>query len=115
MKKILIALIVLLAFVMQFCSSSKKVSKNNKTVTNITYMSNIEPIISSSCSPCHIPPKGNKKALNTYSAAKSNIDEIIARISKNPGDKGFMPMRHPKLSADTINVFVQWRNEGMAE
>jgi len=114
MKKVALTLMALLAFVMQFCSSSKKASKS-KDVTKITYMGNIQPIISTSCSPCHIPGKGNKKPLNSYAAAKSDIDDIISRISRNPGEKGFMPAKHPKLSSDTINTFVQWKNDGLLE
>ena len=78
-------------------------------------MANIQPIISTSCAPCHIPPQGNKKPYNTYAAAKEDIDEMIARISKNPGERGFMPMRHPKLSADTIHTFVKWKEDGLLE
>jgi hypothetical protein len=114
MKKVALTLMALLALVMQFCSSSKKAA-HTKEVAKMTYIGNIEPIISTSCSPCHIPPKGNKKPYNSYAAVSSDISDIIARISKNPGEKGFMPMRHPKLSSDTINVFVQWKNDGLLE
>ena len=78
-------------------------------------MANVQPIISMSCAPCHIPPQGNKKPLDTYATAKEDIDDIIARISKTPGERGFMPMRHPKLSADTINTFVKWKEDGLLE
>lgn len=114
MKKVALTLMALLAFVMQFCSSSKK-AKRSPEVAKITYIGNIQPIVNTSCSPCHIPPKGNKKPYNSYTAVKSDIDDIIAAISKNPGEKGFMPMRHPKLSADTINTFVKWRTDGLIE
>ncbi len=68
-----------------------------------------------SCSPCHIPPEGKKKSYNNYAAVKADIDAILTSIQKNPNEKGFMPMRHPKLSDSTINVFVQWKNNGLAE
>lgn len=112
MKRICTMLILGMAFVLTFCTSSKKLA--NK-VPKVTYMANIEPIISTSCSPCHIPPKGNKEPYNTYAAVKSDVDEIIRRVKLNPTDKGFMPMKHPKLSDSTVNVFVQWKADGLLE
>lgn len=113
MKKICLSLVLLCAFVLQFCTASKN-SKSNK-VAKITYMDNIQPIVSTSCAPCHIPPQGNKKAYNTYAAVKGDIDDILTRINRNPGEKGFMPMRHPKLSADTLNIFAKWKSDGLLE
>ncbi len=81
----------------------------------ITYMANVQPTIVSNCSPCHIPPKGSKRAFNNYDSVKSNIDEIIARIQKQPDEKGFMPFKHPKLADSTIMVFVNWKKDGLAE
>lgn len=113
MRKLSIAIIlVACSFSLQFCSSSKKAAAKPAPVT---YEHNIMPVITSSCSPCHIAGKGNKKSLDNYTAASSSIDEIIARIQKTPGEHGFMPAMHPKLSDSTINVFVQWKNAGVLE
>ncbi len=113
MKKICIILIVFFAFILQFCTSTHKANsgKNRK----VTYVNNIQPIVMNSCSPCHIPPEGKKKAYNNYTAVKTDIDSILTRIRKNPNQKGFMPSRHPKLSDSTINIFVRWKNEGLLE
>jgi hypothetical protein len=113
MKKFFLSLIMLSIFSFQFCATSKKAKLTE--VPKITYMAHIEPIITKSCSPCHIPGKGNKTPYNTYASVKEDIDEIISRVQRNPTDKGFMPMRHPKLSADTINTFVQWKADGFLE
>ena len=112
MKKLFVFLILVMVVFFQYCSSAKKAQKA-KQVT--TYTTHVQPIIAATCSPCHIPPGGNKKALNTYETAKANIDDIISRIQKNPDERGFMPFRHPKLSQDTIQVFVNWKAEGLAE
>lgn len=48
-------------------------------------------------------------------AASSEIDEILTRIQKNPGEKGFMPFKHTKLADSTIAVFVKWKEAGMPE
>jgi hypothetical protein len=112
MKKVCLSLILCFAFVLQFCTGPKKASTK---APSITYVGNIQPIVVNSCSPCHIPPQGNKKPYNTYASVKADIDEIINRIQRNPGEKGFMPQRHPKLSDSTINLFVQWKNTSMLE
>lgn len=114
MRKLSVALLLCASvFIFQFCSSSKKAA--GAKATAVTYESNVKPIIQASCSPCHIEGKGKKKPLDNYGAASGSIDEIIARIEKNPGEHGFMPVMHPKLSDSTINVFVQWKNSGLAE
>ena len=81
----------------------------------MTYAANVQPLLVANCSPCHFPPKGNKKPLDTYEAVSKNIDDMISRVSRNPGDKGFMPFKHPKLSDSTINVLVQWKTDGLLE
>ena len=111
MKKLSVLSVLIAAFIFQFCSTSKKAQKAKM----ITYDAHIAPIITNTCSPCHIPPKGNKEALNTYASAKAHVDEMIERIQKNPGDKGFMPFKHPKLPDSTIQVFVKWKADGLLE
>ncbi len=81
----------------------------------ITYMSNVQATIVANCSPCHIPPKGSKKALDNYDSVRLNIDEMISRIERQPGDKGFMPFKHSKLPDSTIMVFVNWKKDGLLE
>ncbi len=45
----------------------------------------------------------------------TDIDAILDRINKNPEDRGFMPFKHPKLPDSTINVFVNWKKNGLRE
>ncbi len=81
----------------------------------LTYTTNVQPTIVANCSPCHIPPKGFKKAYDTYNAVRGDIDEIMRRINLNPGDKGFMPFKHAKLNDSIINIFSQWKTDGLRE
>lgn len=111
MKKILALSLLLCVMVFQYCSSSRRIKASPK----VSYVTNIQPVLQASCTPCHFPPGGNKKPLNSYAAAKDNIDDIIARIQKNPGEKGFMPMKHPKLPDSTIQLFMRWKNDGLVE
>jgi hypothetical protein len=111
MKKLLVVTLSFGIVLFQFCSHSKKLQKPPAT----TFDSNVKPIILSNCSPCHVPPNGKSGILSTYDAAKSHIDEILTRIQKNPGEKGFMPFKHNKLPDSTIQVFAQWKTDGLLE
>ena len=111
MKKFTVVSGLIAACVFQYCTGQKKAQK----ASMVTYDAHVAPVITASCSPCHIPPKGNKEALNTYATAKTHIDEMIKRIQLNPGDKGFMPFKHPKLPDSTIQVFVKWKTDGLLE
>jgi hypothetical protein len=107
-----------LAFGLAFCTSSKKTTANSTSTTktaSVTYLKDIQPIVANTCAPCHFPPDGNKKPLNDYESVKSEINDIITRIQLNPGDRGFMPARHPKLPEASIQAFVKWKEEGLAE
>ena len=97
---------------LQFCSPAKKA---HKEPLKTTYAANVAPIMTTNCSPCHVPPSGRSGILVTYDSAKSHIDDILTRIQKTPGEKGFMPFKHNKLSDSTIQVFVQWKNDGLLE
>lgn len=117
MKKICILLLLALPIVLEFCSSSKKAghSMAKKEPAKLTYTANVQPLVMANCTPCHFPPKGNKKPYDTYASVAGDIDPILERIQKNPGERGFMPFKHPKLSDSTINVFVQWKKDGLLE
>ena len=118
MKKCLILTFILGVsfFVTSNCHTAKKGTANNPIAAKPGYSANIKSIIEGRCSPCHIPEKGgNKKALSAYDSVKISIDEVIRRIELEPTDKGFMPMRHAKLSADTIAIFKQWREAAMPD
>lgn len=110
MKKLLLTGTLALLVIFQFCSTAKKA----QSAPAITYTANVHPIITGSCAPCHISG-GKQKTLNNYLTAKEAIEDILTRIQKNPDEKGFMPMKHPKLPDSTIQVLIQWKNAGMPE
>ena len=123
MKKFLIPVSVfsLSVVVMAGCHSKKKAmaeptANAAAAPSAVSYAVSVKSIVASNCSPCHIPSQGgNKKALDTYDALKTNINDVIRRIELNPTDMGFMPFKHPKLSDSTIAVFKQWRDAGTPE
>ena len=112
MKKLTLLALFVSVTVFQFCSSSKKAAAE---APKVSYAKNVHPVIQGSCSPCHIAGKGKAKSLDNYEAAKTAADDMIARIKKNPGEKGFMPMRHDKLPDSTIAVFEKWKEAGFTE
>lgn len=114
MRKLTTALALFAAVLLfQFCSSTKNAAA--PAPPPVTYETNVKPVILASCGPCHIAGQGNKKSLDNYANTKEFADDIIARIQKNPGERGFMPMRHEKLADSTIAIFTNWKKEGLLE
>ncbi|HET9056927.1 MAG TPA: hypothetical protein VFN30_08790 [Chitinophagaceae bacterium] len=114
MKKLMFFVsVIAMLFLLSYCSSSKRASAKRPL---LTYDANLALVINENCVPCHIPAKGgNKKPFNTYEAVRIDIDEMIRRISLNPGDKGYMPFKRPKLADSVINIFKQWKEDGLRE
>ena len=108
MKKYLVFLLLPALALLQFCSSSKKAA-----VVKSNFDDNVKPLVSTKCAPCHTT--GSKSHIAIYDTAKLHVDDIIRRISLNPTEKGFMPMKHEKLSDSAINVFVKWKSDGLLE
>ena len=120
MKKVIALSFSALALALSFCTSSKKTTTTTSSPDatkkpTVTYLADIQPIMTNNCGPCHFPPKGNKKPLDNYADVKSEVDDIIKRIQLNPEDHGFMPARHPKLSDATIQTIKNWKAEGTPE
>ena len=124
MKKYLtLATFVTGVFLLWNCSGPKKTASENVSVVteppkpSVTYEANLKEVISANCSPCHIPSKGgNKKPYDVFVNVQTDIDEMIRRIELNPTDRGFMPFKKAnKLSDSTINVFKQWKADGMVQ
>jgi len=123
MKKLFIAAGILM-FVIFFACSPKTTPTATTTTTEpdapklmaTTFSGEVHPLILSKCVPCHIPSKGGFKAnFETYESAKKYGPDMVTRIEMNPGDKGFMPFKHDKLSVDEIAVFKKWVADGMQE
>ncbi len=113
--RIILSAVALLSATVFFsnCTSSKKAAA--PVPVAVTYEANVEQLLVANCSPCHFPAKGGKKlALDNGEVAKANIDEIISRIEKHPGEKGFMPFKRDRLPDSTINVIKQWKADGLA-
>ena len=106
--------VLTLIIIIGFAACSKK--SNPAKVKYTTYTEDILPLLQAKCSPCHMPSKGGNKAnFENYEGAKKYGDELLARVIKNPTDRGFMPKMNPKLSEDEIAVIRKWNEQGLLE
>ncbi|RYG54786.1 MAG: cytochrome c [Chitinophagaceae bacterium] len=113
MKRNFILMLVATVASLTYCTSARKAVI---AAHSISYEKNIQAVVATSCSPCHLPSKGGKKPpLESYTDVAYNIDEIIRRIELHPGEKGFMPAKHDRLSDSTINLFKSWKRTGMTK
>jgi hypothetical protein len=114
MKKILLmAAAVFCVILLINCNSTKKAMAAKPKAT---FENDVKPLIVANCTPCHIPDKGGrKKAYDAFAPVLTDIDNIISRIEMHPGDRGFMPFKKERLSDSTINVFKQWKTDGLLE
>ena len=119
MKKLLapIVSIALLSFVSCAKKTSSPGSASEPPKPKATaYTTDVLPLLQAKCSPCHFPSKGGNKAnFETYASAAKFGAEILVRIQKNPGERGYMPMRNPKLADTEISLVKKWIDGGMAE
>jgi uncharacterized membrane protein len=97
------------------CGPSKKIA--TVPVLKSSYEKDVQTLIMANCTPCHIPANGGfKRAYDNFINVKTDIDEIIRRISLNPTDRGFMPFKKTeKLNDSSIAVFKKWKVEGLLE
>lgn len=109
MRKLAITLtLVATVMLFQFCHNSKKIA----ATPMVTFENNVLPVVKTSCAPCHVNGPG---ALVNYAVAKEKADDIIRRIQLDPTERGFMPLKHPKLSDTAITAFVDWKKGGLLE
>jgi len=117
-KKIqLIALIIPLSVLMVNCSSARKGKSEYVEAKKISYTSDIKPIITNSCTPCHMPPQGRKEPFENYEQVKAHIATIIARVKLPQDDRKFMPPvnKKPALTNDQVALLVQWQQQNMPQ
>lgn len=119
MKKVFaflfISAVILLAACAKKQTATASTASTNATSAT-TYTAEVLPLIQSKCSPCHLPSKGgNKTNFEDYETTKKHAADIVRRIQMEPGQRGFMPAKHDKLSADEIAVFKKWLDGNAAE
>lgn len=97
------------------------VSGNTITVTvtvnplKITYLADIKPLLTTSCTPCHMAGGANPNKFDDYSTTKNKITTILDRVQREPSAAGFMPRNGTKLSAANIALLNKWVADGLLE
>jgi len=126
MKISSLTLILCLGLIIASCSSAKKTAakaaekaelEKREAMAKLTYTKDVKPVLFASCSPCHYPPDGKKKFIDTYATVKENIQDIIARCSMAPDQKGYMPFmsKKPALTAAQLQTLKDWVSVNMPE
>lgn len=84
----------------------------------VTYQ-NVMSIFSENCLNCHSnpPQNGAPMSLTSFDDVMNAILNrgLIDRISRNDGANGLMPLGGPKLSQQSIDLIVQWNEDGLLE
>jgi heterodisulfide reductase subunit B len=108
------------SFAWLYCLYACKPQQTTMTSTSTTsallvsYQKDIYPMMVARCTPCHFPEQGRKKMLNTYDAARENINDILSYVTLPQDDEKFMPykMKKEPLSDSMVNVLIEWKKQG---
>ncbi|RXK59924.1 hypothetical protein ESA94_12810 [Lacibacter luteus] len=117
MKKTILLSSICLSFVLIIFSCSRKSAATSSVSKKVSasaamYESSVKPLIALRCSPCHMPAEGGKKKpLDSYDSVKVLAADMLHRVELNPGERGFMPFKKPKLTSEEIAVFKKWAEE----
>lgn len=119
MKKFSITIFILSTIIVA-CSrklnpEQTNITKPRKEITT-NYKTMVSDLISTKCTPCHLPTKGGfKTSLDNYDAVKKYISDIIVRVQLPSSEKNYMPFKKPPLTKEEINLLIKWNEEGMPE
>jgi hypothetical protein len=81
----------------------------------ITFEKNINPLLKTTCSPCHFPGGGRANTWDNYTKTKNLITGIIERVEKDPTNNGFMPKGGSPLTVSQIAILKKWIDDGLLE
>lgn len=85
----------------------------------VTYDDDIKDIFVNNCNYCHSDPprNGASTPLMTYQNAVDgmNNNNLLSRISAQPGEGGAMPLGGPRLPQNLIDLIAEWEEQGFLE
>lgn len=71
------------------------------------------------CQDCHQNPpiNGAPMSLVTFEEVKESVENrgLLDRVSREEGASGLMPLGGPRLPQETIDLLVQWNEDGLLE
>lgn len=125
MQKLAVLSFAFISLVTLSCGSKKKTTAQETAAVKevaktkiISYVNDVAPLLKPSCSPCHYPSLGgNKVALDSYTAFKSEVASALIRVKLPKDGRGYMPFQNkkPALSDSAIAVIEAWQKSGMVE
>lgn len=87
--------------------------------TPTTYTNKVKTIIDNNCINCHgaNPTNGASNSLTTYAEVRDAVLNagLIDRISRTNGAPGLMPLGGPRMPQQTIDIVIDWNNDGLLE
>ena len=106
--------------VLSSCSENSTDDLVNVTLpATVTYSNSIKAVIDNNCISCHNSPPvaGAPMPLLTYENVKNAIQNqgLLDRISRDQGAPGMMPLGGSRLPQTTIDLFILWQSQGLAE
>lgn len=81
----------------------------------VTFNTDIKPLLTASCTPCHLAGGANPNKWDDYTTAKGKITVILDRTQRAPGSTGFMPKAGTALTAAQIALLKKWVDDGLLE
>ncbi len=121
MKKIVYTATFILLTLLNSCTNA---SENDlieeQPVTQIaTYNNDVKTIIDNNCTGCHNDPPvaGAPMPLLTFGQVREAVQnrDLINRISRQAGESGAMPAGGPRLPQNSIDLIIQWNDDGLLE
>lgn len=85
------------------------------TPARITYTTHIKPLLTTSCTPCHLASGYNSTKFDNYATTKNKINGILDRVQRPKNASGFMPQGGTELSAEKIDLLKKWVTDGLLE
>jgi len=116
-----VCMIVMLVIFLNACTKQNEQTLINDSggqticdTTNMSYSTDISPILENNCVSCHNTTQANDGVILTdYNdvLTQVNNEDLVNVIEHNPGYPE-MPQGLPKLSSCAINKIVAWVNRG---
>ena len=123
MKKRILVLFGAAVFMFLYGCSSRDLDDlqplvEQNTAALVTFQ-DVKFVFENICTQCHSnpPQNGAPMPLVTFANVKSAVETrgLIDRISRMEGADGLMPLGGPRLPQATIDLIVQWKNDGLLE
>lgn len=120
MKKTLIIILILPLFLSNCTSASESdLIDEQPAPVLVTYDDNVKAIIDNNCIFCHKSPpeNGAPMPLLTFEQVRVAVQNrgLLDRISRQAGEAGAMPAGGPRLPQSTIDLIIQWNDDGLLE